>query len=260
MPTGEVSILNEWQQGDLALSPMELPCVELEDGAPVVAFMEAPFGVAVITQTCDIIKGLEIRPDVHVAVLIRVEPHEIARIIKGDRPSQVIVPGLEGLSLAIDLDSVATVSKLYAATWVRTVGCPTDEAQRAFARQLARHRQRFAFPDAYQDDVLRQLRRWVEDKRKSQGDHGVFIRETEEFRVSCDKWSNPTEMTLLALVKRTPTEAELFKWQSSLNCMIGKGKYDQYPRPTGRIVTFSDLSAQEYRDSDRLDWDGLSDV
>lgn len=260
MASAELSPLDAWQQGDLALLAIDIPCVVIDDGEPAVGFIDAPFGVAILTQTCEIIKSANVRPDVQVAVLVKVEDDEVARILKGDQPNHAIVPGLEGQSLAIDFDAAATVSKEVVALWPRTPGCPTDDARRTLARQLARHRQRYAFPDAFNDDVLKPLRRWVESKRKKEGAHGAFIRESFEFRITCDDWTAPSELTILAVMKRSPAGEEIMNWREATFAMLGKGKYERFPKPDVRIVTLDDISAREYLNSDRLDWDGLSDV
>jgi hypothetical protein len=258
--SADASPLDHWQQGDLALIPLELPCIVLVDGVPEIRVNDAPFGVAMLTQTCEIIKPQHTRPDVQVAALVKVEQDEAALIQKGDKPNHALVPGIEGLLLAIDLDAAATVSKDVAALWPRTLGCPTDDDKREFARKLARHRQRFAFPDEFNDDVLRPMRRWVESKRKKNGEHGAFIKETFEFRIICNDWANPAELTLLSIMKRDPIGAESVTWRQATYAMLEKGNYKNFPKPVARIVTFEDISAKEYLASDRLDWDGLSDV
>lgn len=259
MADDDASCLDDWHQGDLALVPIDLPFVILDESELAVAFMDAPHGVAVLTQSCEIIKPAAERPTVQVAVLVPVDDDDYVRIEGNNAPTRVIVPGLGGMNLAIDLDSVATVAKDVLISWPRTEGCPSDQDQRVLASKLARHRQRFAFPDAF-NDLIQPLRRLVQKKRKAQSHIGNFIREIDEFRVVCNDWSNPTELTILVIVKREATEAEGPSWDAAIKGMAAKALHDDFPEPEWRVVTMEDISAAEYQNSDRLDWDGLSDV
>lgn len=252
--------MDDWQQGDLIFSPLELPYIAYDNDEVVVGFIDAPHGIALVTQTCDIIRSKTDRPDVHVAALVQVDADELARIERGDKPSWATLPALKMRGLAIDLDAVASVSKDVLANWERCPGCTDDASIRTFASQLARHRQRYAFPDKFNDDVLRPMRRWVESKRKKQNAHGEFIRSTIEFRVWCDDWKTPTDLVLLVILFNTPDHEAFDSMIESADAMLGKCKFERYPKPSIRFVTMDEISAREYVESHRLDWDALSDV
>jgi hypothetical protein len=50
------------------------------------------------------------------------------------------------------------------------------------------------------------------------------------------------------------------QWIDAAKQLEGKAVHDAYPEAEFRIVTYDDISAREYLESDRLDWDGLSDA
>ncbi|MVZ96326.1 hypothetical protein EUU23_01250 [Sphingorhabdus sp. IMCC26285] len=220
--------------------------------------IEAPHGVAMISQSCDIIRDLEVRPYVQVAGLVPATDAEVARAIRQETPSRIYLESLDGKSLLIDLDLTATVHKTVVATWQRTSGCNSDGETRKLAKGLARHRQRFAFPDDF-NDLIAPIRKWIESKRSKQSPHGNFVRALHEVRAHCDNWETPTELTFLAIVNDIPEPEELAHWEEAAKTLETKAQHDDYPAAEFKIVTYDSISAREYRESDRLDWDGLSD-
>lgn len=229
-----------------------------EDGVAVVP-IECPDGVALLSQSCDVVRGVEQRPFVQVAALVRATSDEIDRAAKGSVPSRLYLQCLESAGLLIDLDATATVHKEVAATWPRSPGCQTDAERRIFAAALARYRQRFAFPDAFNQLIL-PVRRWVESKRSKASPQGEFVRAMHEVRVSCDNWEAPEELSFLIIVDHRPDSSVLEQWEACARTLEEKAAHEDYPAAEFRIATYDDISAREYLESDRLDWDGLSDA
>ena len=254
-------LLDAWRQGDLALTPLELPIVILEDGEEVWAAMDAPHGVMLLTQSCDVIRQVETRPNVTVAVLVPASEEELARAKRLEVPSRVWIPALDNSGLLVDLDATATVHKSVVATWPRTPGCADDSARKALSRALARHRQRFAFPDEF-NELIMPVRRWIESKRSKASHQGEFVRAMTEVRVQCDNWDAPTELTYLVIVDHRPDDdATMANWEESAKVLQAKvADNGNFPDGEFRIVTVDEVSAREYLESDRLDWDGLSDA
>jgi hypothetical protein len=213
----------------------------------------------ILSQSCDIIRDVDQRPHVAVAVLVSATAEEIARAERLDVPSRLFVEALRPASLLVDLDAIGTVHKAVVASWLRTQGCSTDEEQRRLGRGLARHRQRFAFPDVFNALVI-PIRRWIEAKRNKASPHGNFVRAIVEMRVRCDNWDHPNELTFLAIIACQPEEEEAAQWHEAAAQLAGKAKRDGWPEPDMLIATYDDVSAREYLESDRLDWDGLSDA
>lgn len=254
-----VPLLDEWRQGDLALVAVELPAITLDQAELAWQAIDAPHGVAILSQSCDIVRAVEQRPFVQIAGLVPATPEEIGRAERGEVPSRLYLDCLKDKSLLIDLDAAATVHKTVVATWARSEGCGSDSERRRVAAGLARYRQRFAFPDSFNDLIL-PVRRWIESKRSKQSAHGNFVRAMHEVRVTCDDWAKPAELLFLVIVTHLPEEAELEEWEKALSALEAKAKHDEYPQADFRIVTYDDISAREYLISDRLDWDGLSDA
>lgn len=252
-------LLDEWRQGDLALVAIELPAITVDDEGLNWQAIDAPHGVAILSQSCDIVRAVEHRPFVQIAGLVSASPDEISRAERGETPSRLYLECLKEKKLLIDLDSAATVHKAAVAGWERTIGCSSDAERRRIAAALARHRQRFAFPDSFNDLIL-PVRRWIESKRSKESSLGNFVRAMHEVRVSCDDWEKPSELTFLVIVSSIPEVAELKEWEAAITFLEGKAKHDSYPEAEFRIVTYDDISAREYLASDRLDWDGLSDA
>jgi hypothetical protein len=251
--------LSDWRQGDYALEPVELPLISIEQDEDAIIIADALHGVVVLTQSCDLIRPQEVKPYVQVAALVLVEKDEMERVKAGHAPARVHIEELVAAGLVVDLDIVATVDKENVVKWKRCGGCAGDEEQRRFAAALARHRQRFAFPDAF-NDLVKPVRRWVEDKRKANSANGRLVNAIREIRVHTDNWENPTTLEFLVLLNDPAPAADLPEWEAAMKTLTKKGTHDKFPVPEFRLVTYEEISAGEYVASDRLDWDGLSDA
>jgi hypothetical protein len=257
---GTQTPLSNWRQGDIILAPFRLPIVvENPDGDTRLEALAAEHGVAIVSQTCDVVKGVENCPFIQVAPLVPIGDDEKPHILRGKRPRLVIVPELEARGLAIDLDACATVRKDVIATVERVCGCPDDASQAIFGRALARHRGRFAFPDQFNNEVAAPIAKWIKDKYKKQGPHGELANAIVEVRVTTDDWDKPTFLTFYFLIDGpmpTPIPAE---WEEARLGLVKKASTSRsYPDVEIELVTFDDLSAAEYLAGVELDWDGLS--
>ncbi len=259
MESGDTPLLDEWRQGDLTLEAIELPVIALDGQDLSWQAINASYGVVVLSQSCDIIRDVEMRPYIQVAGLVPATDGEIAKAIRKETPSRIHLDCLVGRNLLIDLDAAATVHKAVVAKWQRTSGCVSDEERRRIAVGFARHRQRFAFPDSF-NELVRPVRRWIESKRNKASPQGNFVKAICEIRVHCDNWDEPTELTFIAVVNHIPDKEEFLEWESAAKSLEEKATHDAYPTAEVRIVTYDDISAREYLESDRLDWDGLSDA
>jgi hypothetical protein len=260
VPHEDAPLLDAWRQGDVALVPLELPALVLDGEEIIWQAIDAPHGVVILSQSCDIIKHVDHRPYVQVAGLVPANDGEIAKAARKETPSRIHLTCLDDKGLLIDLDAVATVHKAVVATWQHTPGCGSDEERRRVAAGIARHKQRFAFPDRFNEVVVRSVRRWIEDKRSKASPQGNFVRAMHEVRVLCDDWDAPTELTFLVIVNHFPDDNELAKWTEASKLLESKAVSDEYPKGEFRIVRYDDISAREYLESDRLDWEGLSDA
>lgn len=107
--------LAEWRQGDcvlgeqwfvfrLALDAPLTPAARAaaEQGADLA---EAEVrGLAVVSQTCDIVRSCAERPFVDVCPLVEVDEELLHQVERGRRPAYAVVPGLARVRLVADLD------------------------------------------------------------------------------------------------------------------------------------------------------------
>lgn len=252
--------LKEWRQGDLILAPFSLPVVNARNGGQSsISRLPAEHGVAIVSQSCDVVKSAENCPYVQVAPLIPVDEDEASHIVRGKRPRMVIIPGLEGRGLAIDLDACATVQKDAIVSEERFCGCPDDAAQAYLSKALARHRGRFAFPDDFNDEVAAPIAEWISEKYKKQSPQGDLIQSIVEVRVTTDDWTKPAFLTVHLLCDSPLPAVWPKEWQEAIERVAKKASASKnFPDVDIVLTTFDDISAAEYRNSFELDWDGLS--
>lgn len=250
--------MNDWRQGDFTLTPIELPLLTTEDGEPTIVLTTAT-PVVVISQSCDIIRSAVLKPYVQVAVLSPATPEEMADVKAGARVRYSYLPALEPHGLVVDLDVTATVDKETAQHWEREAGCTDDNQRRAFAASLARHRQRFAFPDEF-NEVVKPLRKWVESKRSSDSHNGRLIRAIREIRVLCDNWDEPSSLIFWLMLETEIPGSDEAEWMKAADGIRTKVAQKTKAKIQIVILKYDDLSASEYLSSDRLDLDGLSDA
>ena len=248
----------DWRQGDYTLTPIDLPLLAMEEGEASVIFTSPP-GVAVLTQSCDVVRSAIDKPYIQIAALSPAKPSEMAMIKAGQILRYGYLAPLEDHGLVVDFDVAATVDKETAQHWQREQGCRTDAEQRDFAKALARHRQRFAFPDEF-NDVVKPVRRWLEGKRSADSPYGRFVRAIREIRVICDNWDAPTTLRFLLLIDENVPDGEQKDWDKAVETLQGKASPKATVRPSFALLRYDDLSARDYVISDRLDLDGLSDA
>ena len=75
------------------------------------------YGLAVLTQTCDIVRDCVQRPFIEVAPLVRMDPENCLAVRRGRRPSYASLPALEARGLVVDLDRVS-IDFLMLWSWV----------------------------------------------------------------------------------------------------------------------------------------------
>ncbi|MEZ6024412.1 MAG: hypothetical protein R3C16_13585, partial [Hyphomonadaceae bacterium] len=164
--------LRSWRQGDFALTDvgfihladLDRPLTDsARNAAKAFAAEGATLGIesvfshivglAVVSQTCDIVRSADKRPYVEVSPLVEVNSATLNEVRKRRRPAMAPIPSLLGKRVVVDLDRTMTVEKSIVTTWQRNEGCRTDEERRAFAAALARKRARYPFPDEFNPTV-----------------------------------------------------------------------------------------------------------
>ncbi len=262
--------LEHWRQGDVALGPVELvfvadascaltpPSQALAGNEGLCSVTVEVGGVAVVTQTCDIVRSCTDRPLVHVAPLVEVTEEEADRVTKGYHPQYARIPALA--RTVADLDMITTVEKAVLASWQRTAGCATGEERRAFTRAVARKHSRFAFPNAF-NATVKGLHNRVRKKHERTSAEGVALREhLREIRVTAEpSWDAPRIRAFLTFIRNDTELAAQADWPTLLQEWLG---LCQAVAPIeaidGTVMTLEKMTAKEYVESDPLDLDYLS--
>jgi hypothetical protein len=274
--------LQDWRQGDVLLAG-DVPFAYLADyDRPITPQSEEaaaanertgddPLGIvsisvpdlAILTQTCDLIRSCSERPLVRVAALVRLTPDILDQVKRGYRPRLAFIPGIAEQGLAADLDSVMTVEKAIIAVVPpnkRVRGCRDDLEVREFALALSRNASRTAFPDDFVS-ALRQVQRRIQEKHGKNTHEGKLLAALREIRVSCvPSWdAADASLTFLFIFNERqdiPADGDeivaglLTRFQAT----------GPFVDPSFRLVAINEMSAAAYLSSDPLDLDHLSHV
>lgn len=273
--------LHAWRQGDVSLDagleflhladlsrPHSLASIQIaealtNDGEPIedgpAPVLDEARGMAMLSQTCDIVRGCRSRPFVEVAPLIEVSEQQVEAIRHLKHPAFAYVPAVAGDRLVADLDRTMTVEKALVARWTRTPGWETDAELRAFTLALARKRSRFAFPDDFVSAAAALQRRLV-DKHDKETDEGAHLRALREIRVrAAPSWDDgEVQLSWWFIKDADPVDVQV-DWPTHMDQWLTL--FDQ----TGRFrldppiaCRLEDMTARDYVESDHLDLDRLS--
>jgi len=261
----------KWRQGDVSLgkklvtsivdfrTPLTEESVNAEEAPDDVAVLPVEVdGVAILTQSCDIVRPCTERAYVHIAPVMTVPDDEAARIERGHHSQYVRVPAVP--RLVVDLDRVTTIEKSVLASWDRTEGCTNDAERRTFARSLARKDARFAFPDDFGRAVAG-LRARILEKHDRGSAEGAALRDyLLEIRATADpEWSAKAVTAFLTFIRKDTPEAAVIRWDELLERWLGLCEPSgQIVKVDGTVMTLREMTAQEYVDSDPLDLGHLS--
>jgi len=260
--------LQVWRQGDLALDEKwfvhladgkdPLTSESAESGAGLKALTVACEGLVIVTQTCDVIRKCRERPFVEVSPLIKVDEDDLPRVARGEIPARAAIPTRP--DLVADLDRTMTVEKSVVSEWTRTPGWNSDGEVRRFAEALKRKRGRFAFPDGFVSAVSK-LRRRIIGKHGRNSDEGRALAALEEIRVTAaPAWDAPSYEVFFTFIRPESTpEISDAVWSDQVEGWLDLCEPNgPITRIDGTVMTLSQMTAKEYVDSDRLDFDYLS--
>lgn len=185
-------------QGDI-LAFDEVHFLEGPSGPPTV--FRPDVGVALMSQTCDLVRD---RPDhrVLVAPVRRLsDASERSAVKRGQKPLLVLVGS--NLDLVAEMDRMVSVprSRLEGARVIdRTCATQSGEQAALLAARIARAISRFAFPDLVHEALRRLQKKVLQAYGKT-----TFFAHTlsliDEFRVGSVSWEDPAaDLTLYAIV------------------------------------------------------------
>ena len=271
--------VREWRQGDATLDAGTFLIHLADKRAPLTAEArgsvdEAPAehnvfdvfspvrGLAVVTQSCDIVKKCASSECVEVSPLVLIEDEaELYAIQKRRRPPYAYLPGVAAHKLVVDLERTMTVEKAVVAGWNRIPGCTTDAERRTFAEALARKRQRFAFPDGF-NLGLRKFRDRIKRSEGKATPEGHLIGALDEIRAKpSPNWDAPkvTVFFWFLLEPQRVTDLDTARkvienWMKMISLPNSFALAD----PSFDMVEPQDMTVDDYLNSHALDYDDVS--
>jgi hypothetical protein len=218
-------------------------------------------GLVIVSQSCDIVRRCADCEYVEVSPLVEInDPAQLRAIRKGRQLRYAYLPGLADRNLAVDLGRTMTVEKAVVAGWNRIAGCNTDQECADFAAALARKRQRFAFPDSF-NVGLTKFRHRLREKEGKASPEGSLIAAVSQIRVRPDPSWNAEEVAVFfwfILASHATIALNVRTIISSWIRMIKFSRPFVLANPAFYPVHLRDMTAEDYLDSHRLDYDDLS--
>lgn len=258
--------LAEWQQGDFSLSCSELLFLDKsEDEEPYEAvFDEGVEGCVVISQTCDVVREVDILPNVTVCPIVEIDAKRHSDIEKGLAPRYGLIDNLpEGR--VVDFSRAMSVSKQLLVTWERQRGCENEKQILELATALERFFGRFAFPDAFNESI-KSLRKAVYAKHEKDSDLGRAWRSIREIRVRPHAgWTEDVSVPVTFIVVLESADTREIGDKSKIyNTIADKFTGVVWEPPFSLheeglyLTTLADMTASEYLNSYPLDLNALS--
>lgn len=278
----EITLINaamkNWQQGDffraedlffihladltrpLTTEAMDIARERIEAGETleVEGVASAVVGYVVITQTCDIVRNCQVRSYIELSPLVVVEPSTLkeARLLR--RPALAFLPGAADSNMLADLDRMITIEKSILSSYTRISGCKSDSDRRAFADALARHRNRPAFPDDF-NNCMSPLRDHLKKIHRSSDAEGLLINSIGEIRVTASPCWDTDQVRIfvwfILLNQAVPPYGDISQYIDKwLSLFEPSEKYSL----EAVVCLLDEMKASEYVGSDRLDLDQLS--
>jgi hypothetical protein len=199
-----------WQQGDifagtgvpiLRIVSKEIPLTEDPGGTRGRVAAEEFDRVAIVSQTCNIVRSYADRPQVTIAPIIELSGDVAKNAAQRRIPRYAPLPGAGSMSF-VDLDQLTTVEKSVLVDRFVTPGCATDDDLRRFSQAVARHFARFAFPDEF-NAMLRPLATTFTKRAGKNRAEGRRVDEVSEVRVrATPSWtSDEVDIELIFVVE-----------------------------------------------------------
>ena len=218
--------------------------------------------LAIVTQTCDIVRDCRLRPFILLAPIIKLPEPTAGEARRGTRPRYVPVPG-HGEDSFIDLDYVVTAEKSLLLKFAPKRGLPDEQSQRWFGTGVARVFSRFAFPDDLYD-ALRGLVTRVKRKHARNSREGRALEALAEIRIqgtpSWDAQEIDVFIVFSTATRREATEVMTDdEWDTNIDKWLERAEPHGVIRSVGgAMIPLDELTAREYLDSYPLDLEHLS--
>ena len=284
--------LESWRQGDYSLDCKDFVFLNKSCAAvreiivPGASGIKTPIGVAVISQTCDLVRCPGKSPYAAICPLVQLDQLSFNNLKKGKMPSMGVIPALEHEEIAVDFSRAMSVEKELLVAWDRRSGCRSEAEQREFSRTVEIFFGRFPFPDDFVESV-RKLRDDFFSRHDSvESPVGRALRSLQEVRVVVSQDSEDRDRMRIAFLCILPCppasgfrytddgstlaspdapevhmsreqirEALLPKFEG----VVWKGPYELHEDKM-YIETYDDIAASEYLNSYPLDVNVLTPI
>lgn len=202
--------LDRWRQGDVArpgvnvhIGNVAVPLVvedrdALEEdraGGALRAILSEVDAVAIVSQTCDVVRSSAKRPFVKVSPVVTLSGEVLANASAGRVPRYAGLPGL-GDDVFADLDRCTTITKSTLAGMDHERGCPGDNSIAEFGQAVGRHHGRFAFP-SFVERALGPLSSQMAKRARKDTPEGRCVDALVEVRaVAAPEWDSDEPITI----------------------------------------------------------------
>lgn len=254
--------LREWRQGDYTLDLAHVVVVrEIEDGEMVPSAGDA-VGLVVISQTCDIVNWGSGKEWVVVAPLVEINEARFANALRGTTPAFALLESPPADNVLVDLGQSTTIHKSVLATLDRKVGLTSGTGRIRFAGAIARKYGRFAFPDAFAESVLAELRSRISRSHGKDSDQGRTYASIASIRAAAaPSWDADDISVGFRFILDTPSLVDRQAMTKVLEDLMSKIKWPQGycpENPPFTLMTVDEMTAGQWLDSQEVDLDFIS--
>lgn len=177
--------LRDWQQGDFALELTQVLVVDsVDNDGNLLPSAGDAIGLAVISQTCDIVNWGAGREWIVVAPLIEATEITFLNAQRGTTPAMAVLENPPSANVVVDLTQAMTIHKSLLAGLSRVSGFQSDPGRTRFADAISRKYGRFAFPDAFAENVLGAIRTRMHKTHGKDSDRGRTFAGCDSIRVA----------------------------------------------------------------------------
>lgn len=257
-----------WQQGDYTLAIRWFPVVDDIENGELVLGTDPVLGVAVVTQTCDIVNTAPGKEHVVVCPLVEISQASLEGVKKGRTLAAAALEHPPAPNVVVDIGRMTSLHKSILGKLIlqRRDGFSTDAERMKFADMLERKFGRFAFPDAFNDYVMAKLRdRIFGAHGKPTSEHGRAYRSIRTMRVTAaPDWVAPGKKLVMfhfvlePEAKREATREQIARTlDEHLSKLVWPAGFVA-ARPLYQLVATEEMQVSEWLVSQPIDWDFLS--
>lgn len=213
--------------------------------------IETPLGVAIVSQTCDIVRMSPDRSEIQVAPIERLDEPKLSAARDGRMPRFVPVPGGGGNAF-VDLDHIVSVPKVDLAQYESVTGCRSDAERRALGQAIGRKFSRFPFPDEVSEQIARLIKSVRDKYDRPSSSIGRVLRRVMEVRLEAEStWSDP-DSEIRLIVVCNPREIPTFEEPPELPPQL-RGQLRLDPSGTSVLPSsrLAEMLENAYEDGDR---------